>query len=67
MNDNKNDDSDQRVELIKKRLEEDGMVVAHVVDGYVCLFKRQFLLDMIAKHPNQEQIAVFVKDSSKIN
>lgn len=67
MSDNNKDISEQHLQLLKKRLEEDGVAFVHVQDGYVCMFKRQFLLDVAAKHADQDSVIIFIKDSSKIN
>ena len=56
------DEKDKAVEFFMESMEQFGVAIAHVTDGYMLAFKRAEMQKIIDSHPDQEKLIIFVKN-----
>lgn len=67
---NKSDDNaakENATAFIIKTMETQGIATASVSDGRIIMFKREYMQNLMAKHPEQEQFVIFIKTLSFAN
>jgi hypothetical protein len=65
MNDKEDKEGQQAADFFVESMEQFGVAVASVSDGFILGFKREAMQAIIDQHPNDKLLTIFVKMPTK--